>query len=298
MKKIIILIPVYNDWESLNKLLIEVNENIEFFNDISFECLIVNDASTIQPPEFNKPSNFESVELLNMRENRGHARCNAFGIRYIYKNKEFDNLILMDGDGEDRPIEIKNLIQKIKEDPKLSVVAKRIKRSEGLFFQSLYQLHKLITFIFTGQNVNFGNYSILTRNDVEKLHLERSLWSSFSGSVKKNLKFFNEINSIRGSRYFGPTQMSLLKLIIHSLSIIAVFKYNVFLRSTIMLIILSYLNLYLGNLTTFIQVVIVIFNLLIFIVSFREHEKDLLNSHNNLDNIKKITLNSCNKSPK
>ncbi len=289
MKKIIILIPVYNDWESLNKLLIEVNENIEFFNDISFECLIVNDASTIQPPELNKPSNFESVELLNMRENRGHARCNAFGIRYIYKNKEFDNLILMDGDGEDRPEEIKNLIQKIKEDPKLSVVAKRIKRSEGLFFQSLYQLHKLITFIFTGQNINFGNYSILTRNDVEKLHSEGSLWSSFSGSVKKNLKFFNEINSIRGSRYFGPTQMSLLKLIIHSLSIIAVFKYNVFLRSTLMLIILSYLNSYLGNLTTFIQVVIVIFNLLIFIVSFREHEKDLLNSHNNLDNIKKIT---------
>ena len=73
------------------------------------------------------------------------------------------------------------------------------------------------------------------------------------------------------------------------LSIIAVFKYNVFLRSTLMLIILSYLNSYLGNLTTFIQVVIVIFNLLIFIVSFREHEKDLLNSHNNLDNIKKIT---------
>ena len=289
MKKIIILIPVYNDWESLNKLLIEVNENIEFFNDISFECLIVNDASTIQPPKLSKPSNFESVELLNMRENRGHARCNAFGIRYIYKNKEFDNLILMDGDGEDRPEEIKNLIQKIKEDPKLSVVAKRIKRSEGLFFQSLYQLHKLITFIFTGQNVNFGNYSILTRKDVEKLHSERSLWSSFSGSVKKNLKFFNEINSIRGSRYFGPTQMSLLKLIIHSLSIIAVFKYNVFLRSTIMLIILSYLNLYLGNLTTFIQVLIVIFNLLIFIVSFREHEKNLLNSHNNLDNIKKIT---------
>ena len=44
MKKIIILIPVYNDWESLDKLLIEINKNIEFFNDINFECLIVNDA--------------------------------------------------------------------------------------------------------------------------------------------------------------------------------------------------------------------------------------------------------------
>ena len=48
-----------------------------------------------------------------MKENRGHARCNAFGIRYVFKNKEFDNLILMDGDGEDRPVEIKSLINKL-----------------------------------------------------------------------------------------------------------------------------------------------------------------------------------------
>ena len=289
MKKIIILIPVYNDWESLNKLLIEINENIELFNDINFECLIVNDASTTQPIELYKPRNFESIELLNMRENRGHARCNAFGIRYVFQNKKFDNLILMDGDGEDRPKEIKSLVEKIIEDPNISVVAKRIKRSEGPFFQSLYQMHKLITFIFTGQNINFGNYSILTRSDVEKLHSKASLWSSFSGSVKKNLEPLNEINSVRGLRYFGPSQMSLLKLVIHSLSIIAVFKYHVFLRSTIMLIALAYLNSYLGNFTIFSQILIVIFNLLIFIISQREQEKDLTNSHFNLENIKKIT---------
>ncbi len=289
MRKIIILIPVYNDWESLNKLLIEINENIELFNDINFECLIVNDASTTQPIELYRPRNFESIELLNMRENRGHARCNAFGIRYVFQNKKFDNLILMDGDGEDRPKEIKSLVEKIIEDPNISVVAKRIKRSEGPFFQSLYQMHKLITFIFTGQNINFGNYSILTRSDVEKLHSKASLWSSFSGSVKKNLEPLNEINSVRGLRYFGPSQMSLLKLVIHSLSIIAVFKYHVFLRSTIMLIALAYLNSYLGNFTIFSQILIVIFNLLIFIISQREQEKDLINSHFNLENIKKIT---------
>ena len=289
MKKIIILIPVYNDWESLNKLLQEINESIKFFNDINFECLIVNDASTIQPPNFNKPSNFYSLELLNMRENRGHARCNAFGIRYIFQNKKFDYLILMDGDGEDRPVEIKSLVEKIKENPNLSVVAKRIKRSEGLFFQSLYQLHKLITFIFTGQNINFGNYCILTRSDIEKLHSKASLWSSFSGSVKNNLKPLNEISSIRGLRYFGPSKMSLIKLIIHSLSIIAVFKYKVFLRSTLILVILVFLNSYLGNIAVFFQILIVVFNLIIFTVSLREQEKNLLNSDNNLDNIKKIT---------
>jgi hypothetical protein len=289
MKNVIILIPVYNDWESLKKLILELNDSIALFNDISFECLIVNDASPNHLPELIKPNNFKSLEILNMKENRGHARCNAFGIRYIFQNKKFDNLILMDGDGEDRPEEIKYLIEKNKDKPNLSVVAKRIKRSEGFFFQFLYHLHKLITLIFTGQNINFGNYSLLTKNDVEILYSKASLWSSFSGSLKKNIKSLNKINSIRGLRYFGPSKMSLFKLIIHSLSIIAVFKYNVFLRSTLMIIALAYLNSHLGNLAIFFQILIVIFNIIIFIVSKREQENDFLNSHNNLDNIKKIT---------
>ncbi len=185
MKKIIILIPVYNDWKSLEILLKEINENIKYFSDINFDCLIVNDASTNQPPAISKPVNFDSLEILNMKENRGHARCNAFGIRYIFQNKKFDYLILMDGDGEDRPVEIKSLVEKIKESPKISIVAKRVKRSEGPFFQLLYILHKLITYFFTGKKINFGNYSLLIKDDVEKLHSKPSLWSSFSGSVKK-----------------------------------------------------------------------------------------------------------------
>ena len=145
MKKIIILIPVYNDWESLKKLLKEINENIKVFNDINFECLIINDASTNQLIDLAKPSKFALMEILNMKENRGHARCNAFGIRHIFQNKEFDYLILMDGDGEDRPVEIKYLIEKIRENPDISVVAKRVKRSEGMLFQLLYLLDKLLT---------------------------------------------------------------------------------------------------------------------------------------------------------
>ena len=289
MKKIIILIPVYNDWKSFEKLIKEIDENIKVFKNIIFECLVINDASTIQIPDIVKPSKFESIEILNMVKNKGHARCNAFGIRYVFKNKSFDNLILMDGDGEDRPIEIKSLIDKINENPKLSVVAKRVKRSEGPFFQLLYQVHKLITIFFTGKNINFGNYCILTKDDVEKLYSKASLWSSFSGSVKKHIRYFNEINSKRGLRYFGPSQMSIFKLIIHSLSIIAVFKYQVFLRSTLMIIALAYLQTYLGNLTIIFQILILIFNLIIFIISKREIKKDFINSHDNLGEIKNIT---------
>ena len=247
MKKIIILIPVFNDWESLIKLINEINEKIKDYKNINFECLVVNDASTINQPELIKPNNLKSLQILNMKENRGHARCNAFGIGYIFKNKEFDNLILMDGDGEDRPVEIKSLVDKAIKKKNFSVVAKRVNRSEGTFFQLLYKMHKIITYIFTGKKINFGNYSCLTKQDVGKIHLEQSLWSSYSGTVKKYLKEFEEIDSIRGSRYFGPSKMSFFNLLIHSLSIIAVFKYQVFLRSTFMIIILAYLTLYLGN---------------------------------------------------
>ena len=83
--------------------------------------------------------------------------------------------------------------------------------------------------------------------------------------------------------------MSLFKLLVHSFSIIAVFKYQVFLRSTFAIIILAYLNIYLGNISIFFQILILLFNLLIFIISLREKKDDLINSHNNLDNIKEIT---------
>ena len=154
MKKIVILIPVFNDWESLKKLLSEVNENVSNFKGINFECLVVNDSSTIDQPYLTRPNNIKSLEILNMKENRGHARCNAFGIRYVFQKKDFDYLILMDGDGEDRPAEIKSLVEAISKKPKVSVVAKRVKRSEGPFFQFLYQVHKFLLTVMLLLNVH------------------------------------------------------------------------------------------------------------------------------------------------
>jgi hypothetical protein len=282
MKKIIILIPVFNDWESLVKLLNEINSSIQDIEDHEFSCVVINDSSNVKESKISKPSNIKTLNIINMKVNQGHARCNAFGVRYLKKNKIFDYVILMDGDGEDRPIEIKDLVNKIKDKPDQSVVAKRIKRSEGLIFQSLYQIHKLTTYIFTGKKINFGNYSCLTKHDIAILSDKASLWSSFSGSVKKNIKNLNEINSIRGIRYFGPSKMSLFNLGIHSFSIIAVFKYQVFLRSSFAIIFLSFLNSFIGIYSIFFQILLVIFNLLIFIVSLREDKKALIESHQNV----------------
>tara|TARA_B110000438_G_scaffold297178_1_gene343159 strand:- start:635 stop:1507 length:873 start_codon:yes stop_codon:yes gene_type:complete len=289
MKKFIILIPVYNDWESLKKLLINININIKDIKNIVLDCIIVNDASSIESPKLIVPTHISSIKIINMKENRGHARCNAFGIKYLSKQLDYDYLVLMDGDGEDRPEEIKNLVSQITKNPENSVVAKRIKRSEGSLFQLLYRIHKYLTLFSTGKLINFGNYSCLTKKDTIILSSKASLWSSFSGSVKKYIIKYNEINSIRGLRYFGPSQMSLYKLCIHSFSIIAVFKNQVFLRSLILLVLTYYLSPVVQFNFTFFQILLILFNLIIFIISFRENKEELQRSENNVNSVETYT---------
>ena len=289
MKKIKILIPVYNDWETLIKLFDEINKVIEDIENVEFDCMIVNDASTTKPPDIKVPKNIKKIEIFNMKQNRGHARCNAFAIRYLSKMGNFDHLIVMDGDGEDRPEEIKYLVNQALEDQNISVVAKRVKRSEGFLFQIFYEIHKLITLVFTGKQINFGNYSCLTKKDVVTLTQQESLWSSFSGTLKKSISRLNTINSTRGLRYFGPSKMSLLNLGIHSFSIIAVFKSQVFLRGLIFGILIYLFKSILGSSTIYLILALITFLALIYLNSFRESIGDFVKSEENIDNVKTYT---------
>ena len=186
--KIKILIPVYNDWSSVIKLLENINSDINGLN-VQVSVLIINDASTDQMSEvsFNL-NNLKSIKVINMKENRGHARCNAAGLKYINEIEDFDYVIPMDGDGEDRPEEIKLLTEKAKNYPGTVITANRVKRSEGFLFKFCYLTHKYLTYIFTGQSIKFGNYTCLPRSTVDKMVKEAATWSSFSGSLTKIAK--------------------------------------------------------------------------------------------------------------
>ncbi len=289
MKRIIILIPIFNDWQSLKKLIHEINLQIDSVKGYKFSMIIINDGSTITQPEIKKPHNLEFIKILNMIENRGHAECIAYGINYVNKNESFDNVLLMDGDGEDRPEEINELLEQVSLSHGISVVAKRVKRSEGLIFRLLYQFHKMITLIFTGRKINFGNFSCLSKDDILRICNITSLWSSYSGTFKKYIKNYNEVNSIRGLRFFGPSKMSIFKLMYHSFSIIEVFKYQVLLRTFFLAIGLIYLSEYLGAFLIYFSILIILFCFLIFIVSILNKRAYLRSKKNNLRNISNIT---------
>ena len=284
--KIKILIPVYNDWQSVFKLLENINSEVSNL-DHEFSVIIVNDASTENKPELsNNLEKLNSIKIINMKENRGHARCNGTGLKYIFENEEFDYVIPMDGDGEDRPEEIKQLVDNLNYHPDKPIVGERIKRSEGIFFKFCYFVHKIITSTFTGQSIKYGNYTCLPKSTVEKMINERATWSSFSGSLAKVAKDRATIPSERGTRYFGPSKMSFKNLLIHSLSIIGVFKINVLIRSTLFLLV--YLFLIQQNITIVMLIPIILVFILIvsvFSISKRESLEELNNSLLNISNI-------------
>ena len=288
--KIKILIPVYNDWQSVSELLDNIDLSLaNVRHEIS--VLVVNDASNHDRVDNDKTfENIISIKILNMKKNQGHARCIATGLKYIYEKEDFDYVIPMDGDGEDRPDEIKEFINQIENSSGKPIVGKRVKRSEGLFFKICYEFHKFFTLTFTGKSIKFGNFTCLPKTTVEKMVNEKATWNSFSGSLTKVENDFIEIPSIRGDRYFGPSKMSFYNLIKHSLSIISVFRKIFLIRSSLFIIL--YILLIKSNASIITAIPLVFLLVAVYAISnlaLRENMEEFdkaLSNINNIDTLK------------
>ena len=269
MKEFIILIPLYNDWKSVSKLLDEIdNKTKDWAADVS--VIIVNDASTEKVSNISQSyKKIKFVKILNMKENRVHQRCIATGLKYIYKNEDFDFVIVMDADGEDRPEELNDFYKKTEENPNMTITGNRFKRSEGFIFKFLYEVHKVLTFIFTGKLIKFGNFSCLPKPHVGILLEKAYLWNSYSSAVTSAIKERTFIHSTRGVRYVLPSKMNFVGLVFHSLAIISVFKKTVIARS----IILSFIYLFLIIQNISLLTLFPIFFLILFVFTIQKISK-------------------------
>jgi polyisoprenyl-phosphate glycosyltransferase len=286
MKKFIILIPLYNDWKSVSKLLTEIDSQIESW-DVKVSVLIVNDASTEK--RSNLDQNYKKIKLvkiLNMKHNEVHQRCIATGLKYIYKNEDFDRVIIMDADGEDRPEELNDFFKKSKENPTMTITGNRFKRSEGLVFRVLYEVHKILTLIFTGKLIKFGNFTCLPKKHVEQLVEKSYLWNSYSSSVVRTISDRTFIPSIRGIRYVLPSKMNFSALIFHSLAIISVFRNVVVVRSLVFFLVYFFLIFKnISSLTIIPIFLLLLFILIILKISMRSNINELNNSLDNIGSI-------------
>ena len=288
MKKYIILIPLYNDWKSVSVLLKKIDLQINSW-DAEVSVIIVNDASTEERSGLD--SNYKkitSVKILNMKENRVHQRCIAAGLKYIYKNEDFDRVIIMDADGEDRPEELSDFFKKAQENPSMTITGNRYKRSEGFVFRVLYEIHKLLTLIFTGKLIKFGNFSCLPKDHVKQLIQKPYLWNSYSSSVVRTIDDRTFIPSIRGLRYVLPSQMNFTALVFHSLAIISVFRNAVIIRSIAFFLV--YLFLIFNNIS--ILALVPILFLLVFVCTISKISKraNMEGLNKSLDNIGSIDI--------
>ena len=287
--KIKILIPVYNDWKSVFKVLDEIND-LDLNSEIQISVIIINDASNHDIPDLEKSlEKINSIKVLNMKKNQGHTRSIAVGLRYIFEKEDFDYAIPMDGDGEDRPEEIKMFLEQAENFKGNTFVGERIKRSENIVFKMCYQIHKLITLVFTGKSIKFGNYTCLSKSTVEKLINEKATWNSFSGSLTKVESSLTPVPSIRGARYFGPSQMSFINLVKHSLAIISVFRKTFLIRSALFIVI--YIWIIKSNASIITSLPLVLLLIAVYSVSnlaLRENMSEFKNCLSQIKNIDQI----------
>tara|TARA_Y100000590_G_C15340254_1_gene871172 strand:- start:294 stop:686 length:393 start_codon:yes stop_codon:yes gene_type:complete len=123
-----------------------------------------------------------------------------------------------------------------------------------------------------------------------KIVKEESLWSSYSGTVAKVVFERTSISSERGKRYFGPSQMNFFKLLLHSFSIIAVFKGSVIIRSAIFIFFyLFFISKNFSIITLFPVVAVTVFLFLILNISTRENFKEFENALKNIENVEVLS---------
>ncbi len=215
MQRVIILCPLYHDEASFNQFAAAVEKEVDSINDHSFSFLIVNDS-----PDGLQLHSKLPLTLLHLHRNIGHQKAIAVGLAYAHHNLTFDRIIIMDGDGEDRPGDISALLHNSSNE---IAVAKRVSRQEGKGFRFFYRVYKMMFYLLTGKKISFGNFMSLPKKEVDSLVYYSEIWNHLAGAIIKSKKTFRIVPSHRGKRYEGESKMNFTGLLLHGLGAIGVF---------------------------------------------------------------------------
>jgi hypothetical protein len=223
---IIILIPVFNDWQSLRLLLPEIDTTLAA-HAIVAEVIVIDDASTTRADRAELPPALSAITrlgILRLRRNLGHQRAIAIGLAFVQANRPPALVVIMDGDGEDRPRDIPHLVDTcVASGGGTIVFAERTKRSESVLFRVFYQLYRLLHRILTGHGVKVGNFSVVPPPALASIVAVSELWNHYAAAVVKARLPRTSVSTTRGSRMAGQPTMKFTALVVHGLSALAVF---------------------------------------------------------------------------
>ena len=218
--KLKILIAVYNDWSSLDILLGEIYKKLNQTVWKNYEVYIVNDASTIEIPEKIK----RKTKIINLFNNIGSQGAISIGVKYIQKKTDdMTHLLIMDSDGEDKPEDIVRLLDECKINENKIVFARRKKRRESILFRALHFTYKKIFKILIGNDLDFGNFSCMTKANLNKIVNINNLQTHYSASILRSKIPFNKIDCEKGFRIEGSSKLNFWKHFSHALMSLSVF---------------------------------------------------------------------------
>ena len=231
--KHIIVIPVFNDWKSLNKLLLQLNKNLEKPKKINHEILIINDNSSEKIKlKLKKLKIFKNIKILSLNKNFGSQISIAIGLNYLKKIKGNFYITVMDADGEDNPRQVNRMLKEAINNQSLVITSNRKKRKEALIIVFLYKVHLLITFLFTMKWISFGNFSTFCSKNLKNLLSNNNSLYAHSSSVLKNCNI-KRLYAKREKRFFDKSKLGLIALADHSLRVNSVFYRNIIFSSVI-----------------------------------------------------------------
>jgi glycosyltransferase involved in cell wall biosynthesis len=244
-KPFVVLLPVFNDWTALQKLLV-ILDGVSKEHGLSVQVLVVDDGSTTFADEgFSRQgfATFECVDILHLRRNLGHQRAIAIGLAYVEDRLPCQAVILMDSDGEDDPRDVPRLLSKYREESGQKIIfAERTKRSESWIFQVFYSFFKLLHYLLTSRQVRVGNFSVIPASRLASLVVVSEMWNHYPAAVYKSRQPLALVPTQRGHRLAGKSKMSFTNLVIHGLSAISVYGDTIGVRllvATSLLIVLT-----------------------------------------------------------
>jgi len=244
-QKIAIIIPVYNDWTSLYRLIKEIDTSLQN-EEVDLSIIAIDDGSTIEADKDQIPienlSVTNQIEIIHLRCNLGHQRAIAVGMAEVVKRGDHDIVIVMDSDGEDSPADLPALIKEYHNHNNKIIVARRTKRSEGSLFQFGYLIYRSVFRLLTGKRIQFGNFCIMPLDLSARLVCYDTLWSHLAATILRSKLPVVMIPISRGQRYTGKTKMNMVSLVLHGLSAVAVYSDVVFLRTLFASLMLSILT--------------------------------------------------------
>ena len=223
--KCVFVIPVYDDWSSVQRLVPEIAREAQSIAT-STEVLLIDDGSLHAPPDGFATALGPAVHatILRLRRNLGHQRASAVGLCYVEAHVPCDYVVVMDGDGEDRPSDLPGLLITARDSDRPRVIfAERTRRSEGPLFFLMYTLYRAVHLVLTGIRVRVGNFSVVPHSLLRRLVSMSDLWNHYAAAVFKSRLGFATVPTTRGRRYEGRSRMNMVALVTHGLSAMAAF---------------------------------------------------------------------------